>query len=793
MKTDLHRLNFGSEVSDLKFQILKKIAYLCVHLSFFALTVAAQTISGTVTDPQNAPVRNAEVRLLDDAKTVTQAATDADGKFSIDARGARNPRLLVRARGFAEFSKLLPAAPGENLIIVLEPETVRDEVTISITRTASRLSETPASVIVLNRENLETTAAQSVDDALRQIAGFTLFRRSSSRTSNPTTQGANLRGLAGSGASRAAVLLDGLSLGDAFGGWTFWSRVPQLAIEQAEVLRGGASAFYGDQGLSGAVNLRTKTFGGEPVFRFETSAGTSKTFDGSLFTAYGKRGWSFDLALDAFQTAGYIPTVDAERGAVDTRANSRHQNGFLTLEKRFGGRDSSEPPAASGLDSFDGRIFLKTNVFKERRDNGTRLTSNRTYFRQAAFGADFSTDNAGTFQFRSFLEKQVYDQTFSAVSNNRRTETLSRIQRVPSQAAGASLFWTRVFGGSHVVSSSVELRDVKGFSDETVYVNNRASSLVGAGGSQRTISVFAQDAWRVSEKLNLGFGGRFDAWENRNALSATLTLSNNQGAATAFPDRRESAFSPRVAALYQLSRNFAFVASYAKSFRAPTLNELYRAFRVGNVLTTANENLKSERADTFETGLNFSGFARRLSLRGNFFLAEVSRPVVSVTLTSTPNLITRRRQNVGRTRARGLELDAEYAPSARLRLSASFLLTDSRVADFPSNPLLIDKFLPQVARQQLTLQGVYRPTSKLTFSAQGRISGAQFEDDLNTLRLRPYSTFDTFASYKFKRFEIFTAIENVFDSRYDLGLTPNLTVAAPRFARIGLRFDLGKK
>jgi len=120
-------------------------------------------------------------------------------------------------------------------------------------------------------------------------------------------------------------------------------------------------------------------------------------------------------------------------------------------------------------------------------------------------------------------------------------------------------------------------------------------------------------------------------------------------------------------------------------------------------------------------------------------------------------------------------------------------LTDSRVADFPANPLLIDKFLPQVARRQLTFQGVYRPIRKLTFSAQGRISDAQFEDDLNTLRLRGFSTLDAFASYKFKRFEIFTAIENVFDARYDIGLTPNLTVAAPRFVRVGLRFDLGNK
>lgn len=761
----------------------KFVFFFAVSLIFSGSSTMAQIISGTVTDSQNAPIQDAEIIVLNKKNAIAKTLTDVDGKFSINLQN--NLTIFVKAEGFADLSKTLPQNFNETLNIVLEPEILRDEVTVLITRTESRLNETPASVVVLARETLETTAAQTVDDSLRQIAGFTLFRRSSSKTSNPTTQGANLRGLAGSGASRAAILLDGLSLNDAFGGWTFWSRVPQIAVEQAEVLRGGASAFYGDQGLSGAVNLRTKKFDNEPIFRFQTSAGMQNTFDGSLFTAYGKRGWNFDLALESFQTAGYIATAENERGVIDANANSRHNNGVLTIEKRL-----SEPSAvADDLSRSNGRVFVKTNIFSERRDNGTSLTNNKTYFRQIAFGADFSNEKTGAFQFRSFIEKQTYDQTFSAISNNRNTETLSRIQRVPSQAFGANLFYTKVFGANHVVSSSLEFKQVRGFSDEIVFMNNRASLLVGAGGNQQIFGVFVQDVWRVLPKLTLNFGGRFDYWENKNALSSTRTLSNNVTNTINFPDRRENAFSPRIAALYQINQNFSFVASYAKSFRAPTLNELYRAFRVGNVLTRANENLQSERANTFETGLNFTGFAKKLNLRGNFFIAEVSRPVVSVTLTTTPNLITRQRQNVGKTRARGIELDAEYSPFAKVKFSASYLFTDSRVADFPSNPLLIRNFLPQVARNQLTFQTAYRPTAKLTFSLQSRFSGAQFEDDLNTLRLKPYSTFDAFVSYKFKKIELFSAVENFFNSHYDIGLTPNRTVAAPRFFRIGLRFD----
>jgi outer membrane receptor protein involved in Fe transport len=747
--------------------------FLCLASPIFA-----QTISGTVTDAENAPVQNAQVTLTSGNRKIVETQTNANGEFSFDGNERNDLILRVSAENFAVFEKrladlTLPAT------IVLQPRNLRADVTISITQTETRLSETPASVVVLPRETLETTAAQTVDEQLRQIAGFQLFRRSSSKTTNPTAQGANFRGLAGSGAARSSVSLDGVSVNDAFGGWTYWSRIPRNAVEQIEVLRGGASALYGDAALSGAINfLTSEPQENEPILRLETSAGTQNTFDASFFGAYRKNDWTFDLAAESFKTGGYIPVTETERGAADAEADSRHNNVFLTVARRFG--DAA-------------RIFARGNYFTENRRNGTVLQYNQTRFRQAAGGADFADEKIGAFQLRAFVEAQVYDQTFTAVSANRDTETLSRIQRVPSQAFGASLFWNRVFA-AHAVAASFEFRQVRGFSNEIGFFGGRATSLSDSGGSERTFSVFAQDAWRATKNLTVNFGARYDRWENFGALNLIRTLAIRETLIVNFSDRNESAFSPRVAALYQFNRNFSFLASYAKSFRAPTLNELYRAFRVGSVSTLANENLRAERADTFEAGLNFTGFARKLNVRGNFFITAVKNPVVSVTILTNPSLITRQRRNVGETRSRGIEMDAEFTPRQDLRFSASYLMVDSIISDFPANANLMGKFLPQVPRQQLTFQTVYRPTNKFSFSLQGRISAAQFEDDLNTLRLRPFFTIDAFASYKIrKNLEIFTAIENVFNNRYDIGLTPNRTVAAPRFARVGLRFNLSEK
>src|SRR5713226_10440077 len=121
----------------------------------------------------------------------------------------------------------------------------QDTITVTATRTPMRLSDTAASVVVMSRETIAASAAPTVDDALRQVPGFALFRRSGSRTANPTSQGVSLRGLGASGASRAIVLADGVPLNDPFGGWVYWDRVPHELVTQVEVLRGGASHLYG--------------------------------------------------------------------------------------------------------------------------------------------------------------------------------------------------------------------------------------------------------------------------------------------------------------------------------------------------------------------------------------------------------------------------------------------------------------------------------------------------------------------------------------------------------------------
>lgn len=735
-----------------------------------AASAFSQSISGTVTDTRGDAVVVAEV-TLENGGVLDRTMTDGSGAFSFERATGK---LRVTASGFEPVMKEIGRAQAGPLVITLQPSAVVGNVKVSVTGDETRQTDAAASIAVINIESLNVTAARSLDDTLRQVAGFQLFRRSSSRTTNPTAQGGNLRGISGSGASRAAVLFDGLSMNDAFGGWTYWSRVPMVAVEQVEVLRGGASSLYGSGGLSGAVNIvPLKLEDKSAMLKLETSLASQKSADAGGVLLASRWGWDADLVGDISQTGGYIPVEKASRGTADTRAASRHSNVILKLGRRFGEKD---------------RVFIRGNAFGERRDNGTSLTNNRTYFRQLAAGADL-----GGLTLRAFGERQVFDQTFSSVAADRNSESLTRIQRVPSSAYGASVSFRRSFA-RHSVMAGGEFLNVRGRSDENGFFAGQPTIIASAGGEIRDLALFVQDNWALAPRLVLNLLARFDHRRNSDGVATTRTLATNTTVKTRFGDRNDSAFSPRVGLVYEVTNVVSIYGAYSRSFRAPSLNELYRGFRVGNIVTNANASLTPERADTFEAGGSAVLFSRRLITRAIVYQARVYDPVVSVTLSTTPTLITRQRRNVGSTTSRGFEFDLESSPAKNLKVNASYLLVDAKFSDFPASPDLVGKRLPQVARHNFTAQAVYRYRTRWTLSSQLRTVSSQFEDDRNTLRLRPLFTADARLSYEFPYFiEVFISVENLLNSRYDIGLTPVRTVAGPAFTRFGIRLELGKR
>jgi outer membrane receptor protein involved in Fe transport len=764
---------------------MKKLLFL-IALVILSLAVQAQAseqdtkkVEGVVLDQNGAPISGAEVTIAGTGATVT-VATDSEGRFTFDALGTA-AMLTVRARGFETVSRVWNSADQDSarLRITLEAERLSEQMTITASRTETRVSDTAASVAVLSAEDLSTTAALTVDDALRQIPGFSLFRRSGSRTANPTSQGVSLRGVGASGASRAVVLADGIPINDPFGGWVYWGRVPHEAISRIEVVQGGASNLYGTDALGGVINLISRD-ANEPVLSLETSYGNQMTPDVSLFAGARLFQWGAKLSAEAVHTDGYILVDKAERGLADTRAGAEHKTLDLTLER---------------LVSDTGRVFLRGSLFDESRENGTPLQKNNTYIRQLSLGSDLNSGRAGSFTARAFALTEIYNQDFTAIAADRNSELLTRSQRVPAQEVGLLTQWSRSFGGRQTVVAGLDAREVRGASDELVFVAGRVTSSVGSGGRERTVGVFGQDIIRITPRWLLTLGVRGDRWRNYDALSSSRPLpSENPVTTTSFADRTETSFSPRMSLLHKLTENVSLFVSGYRAFRAPSLNELYRSFRVGNVLTLANDKLRAERLTGGEGGASFAAFDRRLSVRGTFFWSELTRPIANVTLTVTPALITRQRQNLGRTRSRGVEIESEARITNTVTISAGYQFVDATVLRFPANTTLEGLLIPQVARHLLTFQARYSNPHWATVAFQGRASGSQFDDDQNLLPLDSYFTLDALASRSIGRgFEVFGAFENLFNQRYDIGRTPVRTLGPPLLARIGIRFHLGSR
>ncbi len=762
-------------------------------------------VEGTVKDTTGAVISGAEV-VLQGTGFSLRRMTGGAGEFGFEHVPEESGTLVVRAAGFERLEQAWRSDPAAaRLQIVLRPAAVTQQLTITATRTPMRIVDSPTSVVVFSPDDLSSAAALSLDGVLRQAPGFSLFRRTDSRTANPTAQGVSLRGLGASGASRALVISGDNPQNDPFGGWVYWDRIPHAAIDSVDIGVGGASPLYGSQALGGVINIIRRPIDQRSLTLY-SSYGNERTPDASLFASETHGPWAGAVDAELFRTDGYIPVPLALRGKVDSFASSEYATGDLTLQRKLGDA---------------GRVFLRGSSFGESRNNGTLLQNNRTTIREIDLGGDWRSDTLGQFSAVGYVGREVFNQTFSSISSvsaNRDTETLTRVQRVPAQEVGISAQWSRALGRRQNLVAGVEAHEFRGESDELAMLKLPngtyvATTAVDSGGRQHNVGVFGEDIIRLSSRWLLTPMARVDHWSNFEAFSSTQPLRPTPGAVVRTPlaERSETFFSPRLSTLYRLTSKLSLTGSAYRSFRAPTLNELYRSFRVGNIVTQANDQLVAERLTGGEGGGIVTGFNQRLMVRGNFFWAEITRPIENVTVGALPNpgcllpgatpctLITRKRENLGRTRSRGLEVEAEAHVNSALTLSGGLQYADAVVVSFPSATTIALQSLqglqiPQVPRHAFTFQARYCKPRWILLGVQGRFVGVQFDDDLNAFLLRRYFTLDLMASHPLTSgLEVFVAAENLLNQRYDIGRTPVLSVGPPILVRTGLRLRLGAR
>ncbi len=635
--------------------------------------------------------------------------------------------LSMISGAFAQSNTLPTPPPADQT-----PPPLQTTVTVNATLS----TETPAFITVLNQQQLQEIPGTNLDDRLRQVPGFSLFRRSSSLVANPTTQGVSLRAIGSSGASRTLVLWDSIPINDPFGGWVYWTRIDPNFISDVEVDRGASTSVFGDRAMGGTISLFSPPEEREHLFA-DYLAGNEGTQDISAAYANLWGPWGLTVHSRAFTTDGYYITPVPVRGAVDDKANVRFATGDVHLDYLG---------AAN-------RLSVHLDILAEERHNGTELTHNSTGL--GTIGANYTHSwTNDQLSFLGFHTQEQFHSTYSSVSANRNSETLTSRQTVPVRDLGGAAYWKHhgqqhTFKWNTIVGADVD--DTHGISYDYSYSTR---ILTPSGGTLLEHGVFGQG--------DISFGAvRFFAGIRHQFTgeSGETFVSPNGGVAIG-------------------AKQFRFRASGYRSFRAPTLNELYRQFRVGNVLTQANPGLTPEGLTGVEAGVDWVGESTRVSF--TLFHNDLENFIDNATISTSPTLILRRRENFPSALSRGMEADV-VRHWRQWRAQAGYLFADARLAS--------GQRIPQIPKQQGTAQLTYSAKSTL-ISAGVRAFGLQFDDDLNQFKLPGYAALQFSAQQHLtKNLSAVAAVENLLDRSYLVALTPSPNTGAPRLWRIGLRWS----
>ena len=732
--------------------------FLVMMSLLLAQAQGTQEVRGTVVDVSGAAVSEATLLLIVAGKEQPVPIND-DGSFSVRAEEGV---LLVRAKGFADATHDVQAAGTTPIRIVLQPATFAESVVVTADRGEARLPSAASATVITSAE-LANSAAGALDDVLRQTPGFTLFRRASSRTANPTTQGVTLRGVFGSGASRTLVLADGIPLNDPFGSWVYWNRVPSAAIDRVEVVRGAAGDLYGADALGGVIQVLTIP-PTRPRLRASLEGASHGTGRASGFggTAFG--GWSLSGSGEWLRTDGVVTIGPEVAGRVDVPADSDYQTGFF----------------AAGTQRDRWRANARFSAYDEERGNGTPAQVNSTAWRQLS-GEFGGLAGDGAWEARASGGSQDYYQTFSAVGPGRLTERLTTEQWTPTDFFSGQAQYTAPIG-RHTILVGAEGQRTESTVDEIRYALqngvNVPSGPFTVGGLETNSALFARVGIAASDRLTITGGIRGDFWKTDPLLDTD-------------PEKEESFFSPRVGVAFRVNDQIRVQAAAYRAHRTPTLNELYRGFRVGAIVTNPNSQLEPERLTGFEGGALWS--ERGVSLRVTAFANTLDGAIANFTIGQQGATTIRERRNSDEIRAVGAEFETDVRLHPDVSVNGQLTLTSSRFRGSVATPTLEGNRVPQVPRVQFGAGVTWAAPQLLTVAAQVRGSGNQYDDDQNTpeFELGPYAVADVMVSRPIARtIHGFFSIENLFDEDYDTGRTPLRTVGWPRTFRFGVRASL---
>nr|WP_247711522.1 TonB-dependent receptor [Qipengyuania aurantiaca] len=576
----------------------------------------------------------------------------------------------------------------------------------------------------LDQAALTKTPSGRIEDALASVAGFQQFRRSDSRSSNPSAQGATLRALGGNATSRALVLLDGVPMADPFFGYIPFSAIAPERLSSAQVTRGGGAGPFGAGALAGTIELSSASADELGPFGAQVYANDRGGTESGAHLA-GNLGAGFAILSGRWDRGpGFYTTPVADR--VDASARAAYDSWSLQ---------------ARGVAPLAPNIELQARglIYDDRRtlrfDGADSSSTGQDASLRLIARGDWQVDALAYVQARNFTNVVVSSTRFVPVLDQRST---------PSTGLGGKIEIRPPLGERHILRAGADFRRSEGDLSEvalsafTGAVRERRS----AGGTNTDLGLFVEQDF-LAGPLTLTAGARLDRFTIRDGYYEARDPDGGLVERNRFEDRSGWESSFRGGAAYDVGGGLSLRAAAYMGLRLPTLNELYRPFVVFPVTTQANAALRNEQLEGFEAGVDFAPREGvELSVTG--FDNRVRDAIANVTL----DPVTRQRQNIEAIHARGIEA-ATRLESGGWRFDGSLSYTDAEAredgAAFDGNrPAQTPAWAGSASLRYAFSEGALAGVTL-------RHVGRQFEDDLQSDILPAFTTLGAYAEVPLTR------------------------------------------
>ena len=661
------------------------------------------------------------------------------------------------------------------------------DVVVTAARLPPAASQAAFSVVRLDAETLSKSSR--VDEALRTVPAASLFRRTSSLSANPTTQGLSLRAIAPSGAGRTLVTLDGVPLNDPFGGWVIWAQTTPESLSGMDVVRGAGSGPYGAGALTGTVLLRERD-ADSGILDMSVAERGGLRASGAASVSHGRTALTLSGLHET--TDGYVPVRGDMAGAADVPLD-------LTAQALSGRLDVA----------VSEHINLSVRASTWEEDRGSGLGDNRantsghsvsaTMAKQARYGQT-------GWRLQAWQTHSNLYNTSGAVAPDRTSVTPANAQyRTPAEGWGLNAAIRRenaLAGGLLEWEIGADARFMKGETQEYFrFMGGTFTRDRNAGGKASVAGLYADASWIDGPWLVAG-GLRLDKWQNKNGFRIESDLQSGQVLLNESETKRsDEKLSARMAVRRALTDDWSIRGAVYSAFRPATLNELHRPFRVGNDLTEANADLVPETLKGIEAGLDFD--RRNLSFGANLFWNRIDDAIVNVTLAQGPGTfpragfvpaggVLRQRQNAGTIDATGVELNLRWQALDGLTLKGGTAWTNAKMDGGASAAQLTGLRPAQAPKWSTVLGADWQAMADLKLSLDARYESKRFDDDLNIRTLKAAWTIDSRAEWVFNEHAtLWLAGENLLDEKIETSMTATgiAGYTQPRTVRAGVRLS----